>query len=446
MSAQCKLAVLLAAVSMVLTASLPGRAQEEIFSLGFQLGPGARAIAMGGAFSSVGGDYTASFWNPAALANIRRIEVYGSLTHLMRKNNVALLENNAAFGVNRDRDEENFTKFQSLGVAYPVPTVRGSLVFSFGFNRIKTYDSNFDFRAFNQTPDDRVNQAFKEIETGGLNAWVFSGAVDVTRNISLGAGLNFWTGGTDFGRTFREVDRDDIYTFQDFTEEDGLNTDITGFNAKLGALYRAGGILRFGAAITTPVTFKVEEDWSTRETLNFDDGTFSDSLATGIFEYRIKSPWTFSGGVSLHLLNFVLAGDLEYNDWSQIEYKTEPPDSQFTQTSANRIIRDTYRATTRIRLGGEFTLPLTGLSFRAGYFRDPSVFENADPDEDKQFYSAGVGLLLDKQVKLDIAYVHGFWKRFHDNAAEQTLQSEDIGRYVEDVKINKVFISVAFRF
>ncbi|MCH7755024.1 hypothetical protein IH970_07855, partial [candidate division KSB1 bacterium] len=52
---------------------------EEIFSFGMQLGTGARAIAMGGAYTSVGGDFSASFWNPAALAGIRRIEFSGSL-------------------------------------------------------------------------------------------------------------------------------------------------------------------------------------------------------------------------------------------------------------------------------------------------------------------------------------------------------------------------------
>ncbi|MCH7756428.1 hypothetical protein IH970_15080, partial [candidate division KSB1 bacterium] len=70
-------------VVICLSGSSP--AQEEIFSLGMQLGTGARAIAMGGAYTSVGGDFSASFWNPAALADIRRVEFYGSLSHLMRQ-------------------------------------------------------------------------------------------------------------------------------------------------------------------------------------------------------------------------------------------------------------------------------------------------------------------------------------------------------------------------
>ncbi|MFQ5636815.1 MAG: OmpP1/FadL family transporter [bacterium] len=413
-------------------------AQEEIFSLGFQLGPGARAVSMGGAYTALGGDYSASFWNPATLTGIRRIELFGSMGHLMRESTTGL-SNLSTDDVEHDA---SFTKLSDFGLAYPVPTVRGSMVFSFGFNRVKTFDSNFAFEWFNDTPDDKVGQAWREISNGTLNVWNLSGAVDVSKNMSVGLGLNFWTGGEDFESTFRESDNTQKYTFDRFTTEDNLNTDITGFNLKLGSLLRFGPLMRIGATISTPVKFKVEEDWSYHELTEFDDGTFIDSVNSGFFEYNIKSPWTFTAGASVNFLNFVFSGDLEYNDWSQIRFTSEPPVSDLTETEANRIIRDKYRPTTRIRLGGEFTLPLTGLSFRAGYFLDPSILQNRDQDEDKQFLSAGFGFLIDKQVKLDIGLVHGFWKAF-DSGLPQT---DDIGDYVEDIKVNKVFVSLAFRY
>jgi len=286
-----------------------------------------------------------------------------------------------------------------------------------------------------------VNQAWKELETGSLNTWTASGAMAVSPNTSVGIGLNFWTGGSDFERTFREVDINDLYfDFQDTTSNDNLNTNITGFNLKLGGLIDLG-ILRLGATIATPITFKVKEDFFSLESFTYDDGEIDEFSQEGFFEYRIKSPWTFTGGASLNLLNFVFSGDVEYNDWTQIKYKSEPPFAGVTQTEANLSIRDNYRATTRIRLGGEFTLPLTGLSFRAGYFRDPSMFQGASSDEDKQFYSAGIGFLVDKQVRLDVAFVHGFWKNFNQGLPG----TDDISDYVEDIKVNKVFVSLAFR-
>ncbi|MFQ5603040.1 MAG: OmpP1/FadL family transporter [bacterium] len=428
----------LIALVLICSTTTSTRAQEEIFSLGFQLGTGARSLAMGGAYSSIGGDYSASLWNPAGLADIKRIEVFGSMSHLMRQNVAGL----GIAGIDDVEHDASFTKLNDFGFAYPVPTIQGSLVFAFGFNRVKTFDSNFAFEWFNSTSDDSVNQAWREIHKGSLNVWNFSGAVDVSPNVSLGLGLNFWTGGNDTEFSFRDVDIDNIWFEDVITKEKNVDSKINGFNLKGGGLFRIGRLLRIGGTISTPVTFNVDETWSTFVDTLLDDGTLiQDPPDEGFLEYKIQSPWTFSAGASLNLLNLVVSGDIEYSDWSQVEFKSDPPDKQYSQTSANRLIRDHYRATTRYRLGAEFTLPLTGLSFRAGYFYDPSILQNRDRDEDKQFYSAGVGFLVDKQVKLDVAFVHGFWKRFN-SGLEGT---NDIGSYFEDIKTNRVFVTLAFR-
>ncbi len=405
---------------------------------------------MGGAFNSVGGDYTSAFWNPAALRDIKRIEVYGSLSHLTRTNDFDLLTNTGSFSPTARQSEENFTRFNDIGVAYPVPTLRGSLVFAFGFQRVKSYDSNFDFRSFNSSPDDGVAQSWREIADGSLDVWTLSGGVDVSPNVSLGLGINFWDGGSDFGSTFLEEDLDDIYTFDEFRVVGNINSNISGFNVKLGSLFRVNPLFRVGATISTPVKLKVKEDFSTDVELIEDGGllnTDESFIDEGFTEYKIQSPWTFSGGASLHLLNFVLSGDLEYNDWSQIKYNTDPPftdeaGNPLTQGEANETIREQYRATTRIRLGAELNLPRTGLSLRAGYFRDPSIFENVDSDEDKQFISAGLGFLMDKQVRVDVAYVRGFWKTVNSGLP----QTDDIGSFAEDIEVDKLFVSFAFRF
>ncbi len=423
---------------LVLRLAAPAVAQEEIFSLGMQVGTGARAVGMGGAYLSVGGDYSASFWNPATLADIHRNEIFGTFTHLQRQNSTG------AFGIVADPVDHNagFTKLNNFGMAYAVPTVRGSLVFSIGFNRLKSFDSNFAFHWFNPTEDDLVNQSWRERSRGSLNAWILAGAVDVSPNMSVGLGLNFWTGGSRFESAFREVDSDDLYTFERFTAENTLDNRINGFNLKLGSVIKFGHALRIGMTVATPVNLNVEEDWAIRDETVFDDAALSDNIVAGFFEYEIQAPWTIAAGASINLLNFVISGDVEYNDWTQVEFDTDPPIEGVTRNEANRLIADNYRATTRIRLGAEFTLPMTGLSFRAGYFRDPSILQNRDPAEDKQFVSAGMGLLIDKQVKLDFALVHGFWKRFSTDLPG----TDDIPSYVEDIKTYQGFVTVGFRF
>jgi long-subunit fatty acid transport protein len=433
-----------------------GQAQEEIFSLGFQLGNGARALAMGGAYTSIGGDYSATVWNPAGLAGIRRNEVFGTLSHFMRENTTQFS------GINVQNDA-SFTKLDDFGMAYAVPTIRGSLVFSFGYNRVKTYDSNFAFEWFNNSEDDQVNQSWREFESGSLNLWTLAAAVDVSPNASVGLGLNFWTGGTNFESTTRVVDINNVYDssnlyvyedpsdpqfvfevpdFESQTVFNNLDLNITGFNLKGGALFKIGPIMQLGATISTPVEYKVKEDFFSDTLQVYDDGfeeNYSIADENRLFEYRIRSPWAFTGGASLHLLNFVFSGDVEYNDWTQVRYTGD-----FADNVANRQIRETYRPTARLRLGGEFNLPFTGMTVRAGYFRDPSIRQDRPSQEDKQFYSAGIGFLVDRQVKLDVAFVHGFWKQFNTNLAVPG-RATDVDLYVEDIKVNKVFVTLAFR-
>jgi len=47
---------------------------------------------------------------------------------------------------------------------------------------------------------------------------------------------------------------------------------------------------------------------------------------------------------------------------------------------------------------------------------------------------------VDKQVRLDVTLVHGFWKNFN-----QDLPGTDATIDYEDIKVNKAFVSLAFR-
>ncbi len=442
----CLATCLAAAFATAAVAQDEGFPEREPITSGVSFGLGARAVAMGGAYTSVGGDYSAAFWNPATLRDIKRAEVYGSLSHLSRQNTTSPTQGVNFFSPASDENTEDFTKFNDIGVAYAVPTTQGSLVFAFGFQRIKSYDSNLGFRAFNSDPDFNASEDWHQSERGSLNAWTLAGAVDVSPNVSLGLGLNFLTGSTEYGATFREVDTEDVFQdangegFHSFRVENTVDTDLSGVNLKLGGQFRLNPMLTLGATVTTPTTLKGEEDWSYFDEFGFDDGFLSDSTDSGTSEYKVRSPWSFAGGASLHLLNFVFSADLEMNDWSQVEWKTDLPVAGTTKISQNQLINALYRRTVRVRLGGEFTLPFTGLSVRAGYFRDPSIFKDASNSEDRQFLSAGIGLLVDKQVRLDAAFVHGFWKDINN-------QQLDLGgSYNEDIKVNKLFVSMAYRF
>ncbi|MEW5884649.1 MAG: PorV/PorQ family protein [Armatimonadota bacterium] len=66
--------------ALLVSAAIPAAAAE---SAGFlTIGPGARALGMGGAYSALGGDAGAIYWNPAGLSRVERREFTASHAEL----------------------------------------------------------------------------------------------------------------------------------------------------------------------------------------------------------------------------------------------------------------------------------------------------------------------------------------------------------------------------
>lgn len=425
------------------------RSGLQFFKEGLQWGIGARAISMGGAYSAIGEDYTATYWNPAALAQIRRFEVTGGLSHLAR-------EIDTSFDHFRTADDASFTNLNELGFAYPVPTYRGSLVFGFGYNRIRSFDTNFALDVFNSLPQDSVTQSWRRLEEGSFNNWTVAGAIDLSPNLSAGIGLNFWSGSDDYQFTTKEVDSQNIYTFDDYRLDDNISSKFSGFNVTFGALYRLGKMLRLAGTLSTPTTLTVKEEWMQRERTTFDiDESLPDEIFTdeGATEYKIRTPFTFTAGASLNLIGFLLlSGQLEFTDWQQLSYRSDVPiviaisddfEREILQDEANEAIKESFRETRRLRLGAEMTVPGTATQLRLGYFRDPSPFRDA-ARADREFFSAGLGLLLDKQIKLDLAYVFGTWEQSINDPASRL--NDFVDQRFEEVTVNKLFATLSVRF
>ncbi len=102
--------------------------QKDVSNVGtnaatfLEIGVGARAMAMGGAYSSVANDATALYWNSAGIARIDRIQV-----ELMHNEWIAE------------------TNYDFIGIVIPVPAIRSSIGFSviyldYGSDLVRTVD------------------------------------------------------------------------------------------------------------------------------------------------------------------------------------------------------------------------------------------------------------------------------------------------------------------
>jgi len=399
-------------------------AQDIVPLQGQEFGVGARALGMGGAFIGVADDYSATHWNPAGLGLIKKIEWYGSLSRYGLINKVTL-------GPLTTTDKGHFSRLNAGGVVFPIPTYRGSLVFAVGYNRTQNFDGVFNSKEFINTPGDSVYDIGDELESGYLGYWNVSGAVQLSPNFYVGGSINFWRGDDNYNWNFYEWDALDIWTFNTNTlAHDQIHTKFSGTNVKLAGLFTLGHFLNVGGTISTPLTILAKEDWyHQNHRIFFDDGTIQeDPVDRGYYEYKIQRPYRFSGGVALELPLLILSGDAEYNDWSQIRF--ESPDSLVAQ---NENLMKTYRETVRLRGGAELTIPFTGLKLRGGYMLYPHPYATESAYTNRQFLTAGIGFIVDRQYTFDFAWVHGWWKH-------------TTSKYVENITADKVLFTAAFRF
>ena len=116
-------------------------ASEAFHIVDQEIGYGARSLSMGGAFSAIGDGSSGMYWNPAGLADVKNGQVYLESYNLFYRNNTSFLGNSFA-------NPFNVSRVNGLGILYPVATVRGSLVFGIGFNRIHHYDDLMSFSGY----------------------------------------------------------------------------------------------------------------------------------------------------------------------------------------------------------------------------------------------------------------------------------------------------------
>ncbi|MEK9137373.1 MAG: hypothetical protein AAB393_09635, partial [Bacteroidota bacterium] len=115
------------------------------------LAVGARSLGMGGAYTGVANDYSALFWNPAGLTQLQHGEFSFGLSHLNYLDG-------STFVTNAQSLASNATKLNTLGIAYPAPVRRGSLVLAFGYQRQSDFTTGLSFKGFN--PNSSIIQAW----------------------------------------------------------------------------------------------------------------------------------------------------------------------------------------------------------------------------------------------------------------------------------------------
>lgn len=431
------------------------------------LGTGARSLGLGMTYTGVANDFSAVYWNPAGLGQIRMSEMSVGLAHQSYGNTSTYLGSQKSLN-------NSSTSLNNFGLVYPFPTSRGSLVFAVGYSRANDFTTALSFDGFNSqssiistlpsdlayqlylvdsvgnTPIlDSLQQRGKVLESGGLNNWTFAAGIEAARQLYLGVSLTVISGSYTYSREFIETDVFDKYSqarfganyaFTSLNIINTINGEISGFTARFGMLYRFDSGARFGLNFKTPSFYNVKENFSTDGTTLFDvpdlQGRFSyNDRLDGRTEYDVTSPFVFGAGASVPIGDLMLSGDVEYTDWTQMKFSNADPIVE----QYNADIKELFRPTANLKGGAEYEFSNVGFRLRGGFAYMPSPYRGDDQSFAQKYITGGVGFIVGDAVAVDVGYAYGFWNTYHVNYDRSP-------RTLESIRTHNLLATLTYRF
>jgi long-subunit fatty acid transport protein len=424
--------------------------KEDAYRLSYLgLGIGARSLGMGTAYTSISNDFSAAYWNPAGLGQVKTNEFSVGLSSLSYNNStgpLSLVDNNSVTFLRNQRSFTNTsTNLNSIGLVFPFPVRQGSLVFAIGYNRQSDFTTALAFQGFNQKDStkaypDNVDIQTKVLEGGGLNNWTAAGAIEAAMGLYLGASLSIISGSYTYNRDFLGSDVNNQRAWYQINRKYLINEDVTGFTGRLGLLYETRNHRgQFGINIKLPSHLSVRDDWSDIENY-YDDIPDSDYVNTknGYSEFDVVTPFVFSAGLSWSFGDLLLAVDIEYTDWTQMEFRNTYADL----IQENTVIKDEMKPTVNFRLGAECAIPETDLRLRAGFAYIPSPFTFQTTSNAQKYITCGLGWLIEDAIQLDFGYAYGFWETSHQVTYDPPYNTIT----KEKIKTHSIIATAAYRF
>lgn len=412
---------------------------------------------MGGAFSTLGADFSVLSTNPAGIGVYKRGEM--TISPVFGYTGIE----SAYLGKTADDYKYNFN-INGFGMVFAgklakqadesKPQWKG-VQFGFGVNRLQNFHGRSIIEGLNENgtildvyhsyaqgiPYDQLNPFDTELayNTYLLDTLSFTdnyvqahygGAIQretkTTKGgvnemvITLGGNYNdrLYIGGTigvPFIRyeeysTYSEVDeRDSIPGFKSLAIKDELTTFGTGFNFKLGIIYRITDWVRISGAFHTPTFFTMTDEWQRDMYSKLDFGNYNDKSPRGRYEYSLMTPMRAIGGIAFVIgQRGTVSAEYEMVDYSEARLSEKNESGGFF--NQNEVIRNSYTSAGNIRVGTEWVF--MPFSVRAGYALYGSPFKSGLNDASEQLISAGVGI-REQGYFIDFAYVNASSKYDH---------------------------------
>jgi hypothetical protein len=444
----------------------------------------ARGMSIGSALGSVGGDFSTISVNPAGIGIYRKSEFTFTPNFLVNGNDATYLNNSSRVTDNKFNFSEFGLVLSKTQGEYKKASKWKASSFCVGMNRLQNFSNRYVYSGINKESSivnkwandfnalgglnqnslnmvnfpayaayevylidkdpgdsskaksyvpigpDGIRQTKTVTEKGGMNEYVIAAGGNYMDKLMLGASLGIVSSRYERTIQYEEEDLsgDNNNDFKYLNFNETLNTDGTGFNLKLGAIYKFNKNFRLGVAFHTPTHIeftdqsRISMQSNTESLLTSGPITNFNQDTAQAFNYSMNTPYRaiISATYLLHKSGFVTA-DIEFVDYGSMKYDFGTTYASLSN-SMNNVIQQTYQSTANIRLGAE--VKLEDFYLRGGYGFYGSPYVNANWNSTRQNATAGIGYRA-KNWFLDMAFVHSRWMNFENPYVLTNLKSPE---------------------
>ncbi|WP_304065989.1 OmpP1/FadL family transporter [Pedobacter glucosidilyticus] len=293
----------------------------------------------------------------------------------------------------------NNDKNPSTNQPYAPDQILDNLVFAAYEGFLMDYNTNNN--SYSSNTRSGADQVVSYDRKGGQSNVDFSLGMNFSNKFYLGFGLglasiNYRSEELLNEQGFNDVDNVDYNT--NFSKS--FDTRGSGVNFKIGAILKPVKEIRLGLSLETPTYYSIDDDYYEELSLRDPDNNFITDNNSYPFSYRLNTPLKLNGGISFFIGNKgFISADINYQDFSTIKFKS---DENALNINTNRQIASTYQESINIGLGAEYKVT-NNVALRAGYRNLGSPYQDLAYKANR--YTGGIGYRFGSYT-LDFAVQH----------------------------------------